>query len=98
MNETLIDTETVRVRIMKLQPGEMTPLHYHSEVTDNIFGLSGTMVVQLKNPDESLNLDPGTRCEIPPGRSHMVINLSSDQAGSYLLVQGVGSYDFLSAD
>ena len=96
--EILIQTETVKVRIMHLLPGETTPLHRHSEVTDNIFGLSGTMVIHLQDPDETFNLHPGRRCEILPGRRHMVNNLSPDQGATYLLIQGVGTYDFLTED
>lgn len=80
---------------MELQPNEATPLHHHSEVTDNIFGLTGAMTIQLINPDETVNLHSGTRCEILPGRRHMVSNISAGKNATYLLVQGVGHYDFL---
>ncbi len=83
---------------MELQPNEATPLHHHSEITDNIFGLIGTMVIHLQDPDETVKLHPGTRCEILPGRRHMVSNLSPDQGSAYLLIQGVGNYDFLTED
>ena len=96
--ESLIQTENVRVRIMELQPKGATPLHHHTEITDNIFGLTGKMSIQLNGPDETINLLPGTRCEIPPGRRHMVVNLSPEQVSTYLLVQGVGNYDFLTED
>ena len=93
--ETLIQTETARVRIMQLLPGEATPLHHHTEVTDNIFGLNGAIVIRLTTPDETVELFPGARYEIPPGRKHEVRNADPAQAASYLLVQGGGHYDFI---
>lgn len=93
--ETLLQSATARVRIMQLRPGEATPLHHHSEVTDNIFGLSGAIVIRLTSPDETVELHPGRRCEIPPGRKHEVRNVDPAQAATYLLVQGGGSYDFI---
>lgn len=95
--EILIQTETTRVRIMELPPGGSTPLHHHSEVTDNIFGLTGAITIKLVKPEETIELPPGSRCEIQPGRIHSVINSNQDQNATYLLVQGVGQYDFLAA-
>ena len=93
----LIQTETARVRIMELPPGGSTPRHHHSEVTDNIFGLTGEIMIKLEKPEEMIELSPGSRCEIQPGRIHTVISSSLDQSATYLLVQGVGQYDFLAA-
>jgi len=92
--ETLIHTEEARVRIMVLPPGETVPWHYHSQVTDDIFCLEGTLEIDLKNPDENRLLAPGERCRIAPGRAHRVSNYSPTTS-SYLLVQGGGGYDFI---
>ena len=94
--ETLIQTENVRVRVMHLQPGEATPLHHHSEITDHMVGLTGTMQVKLNDPSEEHGLGPGERCQVEPDRVHQVRNINTDKPASYLLVQGVGRYDFKS--
>ena len=91
--EVIIQTGDVRVRIMHLQPGASTPLHHHTEVTDQIIGLTGRLKVHTQNPQETLTLESGTRCTILPGRVHQVVNENATKA-SYLLVQGVGRYDF----
>lgn len=83
---------------MTLSPGEKTPRHHHSEVTDNIFGLTGDLIVTLEHPNETITLGPGTRCTILPGRVHTVVNKNAKQKATYLLVQGVGRYDFLTDD
>ena len=89
----LIKTQDVSVRILVLAPGEVAPWHYHREITDNMFCLSGCLDVQLQNPDQALSLQPGQRCEVAAGRVHRVIN-PTEQEARYLLVQGVGAYDF----
>jgi len=91
--ENIIKTDTVRVRIMSLEPREIADWHYHTEVTDNIFCLTGMIVVRMKEPDEEDKLTPGKRCQIKVGRIHQLENLEDEEA-AYLLIQGVGKYDF----
>lgn len=49
--------------------------------------------VRAQKPDEESKLLPGRHCQIKAGRIHQLENLGDDEA-SYLLVQGVGKYDF----
>jgi len=93
--ETLIETDDVRVRVLELPPGQRTPWHYHNEVTDHMVGLRGDLLVRLRDPDEEIALAPGNRCEIASGRVHQVVNRSTAEPAQYLLVQGVGRYDFI---
>lgn len=91
--EILIQTDQARVRIMHLSPHESNDWHYHTEVTDDIFCLMGIIVVRMQDPEEEIRLSPGQRCQVRTGRIHQVEN--PDKSGSsYLLVQGIGRYDF----
>ncbi|NJC97767.1 MAG: hypothetical protein C3F07_04810 [Anaerolineales bacterium] len=92
-SEVMIKTETVRVRIMSLEPRETADWHYHTEVTDDIFCLTGTIMVRMKEPDEAVELTPGKRCRIKPRRTHQLEN-PDEETATYLLIQGVGKYDF----
>lgn len=93
--ELLLQTTDVRVRVMTLQPGEATARHHHSVITDHMVGLQGEISVELSQPAEVVPLAPGQRCTVAPGRTHRVINGDPTAAASYLLVQGVGPYDFI---
>lgn len=95
--EIIIQTDEVKVRLMELQPEDVTPWHFHTEVTDHFFGVSGKIEVRMKNPDESVILDAGVRCQVEKGRVHQVVNLSKKESSRYLLIQGVGRYDFVRA-
>lgn len=91
--ESIFNTDSVRARVMSLAPREVAEWHYHSEVTDDITCLAGVILVRMKEPDEEIQLTPGKRCQIKARRAHQLENLQFDEAG-YLLVQGVGKYDF----
>ena len=92
-SEVIAISDDVRVRIMTLAPREIADWHYHTQVTDDIFCLTGTIIVRMKEPDEENKLIPGQRCQIRPGRIHQLENIDTTEA-SYLLVQGTGKYDF----
>jgi quercetin dioxygenase-like cupin family protein len=92
-NKIVLETENVRVRIMALEGGQATAWHYHTEVTDSIVCLVGPVAVEYRNPDERIELVNGEYRDVPVKRVHRVVNLTM-QAARYLLVQGVGCYDF----
>ncbi len=93
MEEILIKTDNVNVRILELEEEEELPWHHHSEVTDYIFALDGEIELQLRSPEEKVALTPGKRYEVKSGRVHRVINRCRRKT-KYLLIQGVGKYDF----
>jgi quercetin dioxygenase-like cupin family protein len=90
----IIKTENVLVRIMELEKGASTDWHFHSEVLDFFVCLKGAIQVETKGPDMVIPLQPGQQTEVTPMKLHRVTNIFADKA-EYLLVQGIGSYDFL---
>ena len=93
-SKELIRTEDVLVRIMELAKGAATEWHHHTEVRDIFVCLNGVVRVEAKNPDGAVVLHPGQRAEIAPPRIHRVTNGHHDSS-EYLLIQGVGVYDFI---
>jgi len=91
--EILIETQDVRVRIMTLESGQATAWHYHTQVTDSMVCLDGPVAVEYRNPDERIELVNGQCCDVVVKRVHRVVNPGPLEA-RYLLVQGVGRYDF----
>ena len=92
-DEIILETGNVLVRIMALDGNEATAWHFHSEVMDRMLCLQGSIAVEYLNPRESVELACGERCEVAVTRVHRVVNMTS-AAAKYLLVQGVGRYDF----
>jgi quercetin dioxygenase-like cupin family protein len=81
--EVILKTENVSVRVLSLLAKESVPWHFHQEVTDNMFCLSGEITIYLKNPDEEIILRPGQRCEVRPGKVHRVANLGTTEPRIY---------------
>jgi quercetin dioxygenase-like cupin family protein len=96
--ETLLQTDDVRVRVMALQPGESNHWHFHTEVADHFVALTGEILLSLQGPEAQLKLGPGERFTVEVGRAHRVANASQSGPASYLLIQGVGRYDFNPTD
>ncbi|MDR3641526.1 MAG: cupin domain-containing protein [Humidesulfovibrio sp.] len=110
--QSIVETPEVRVTLMTLAPGEATPWHRHTKVTDTAFRLDGEVEVQAEMPPnaqakgqaedqtdgpvERIRLMPGVPCRMEPGRVHRVANAGSGPC-RFLLVQGVGAYDFVKA-
>src|SRR6266853_1406729 len=84
----------VQARLFTLAPGETIPWHYHSAVTDWYFVLAGALSIETRAPAESRELAIGESYNIVPKTAHLIAN-RSDGDTHFLLVQGVGAYDFL---
>jgi quercetin dioxygenase-like cupin family protein len=91
--EVIAKTDEIRIRIMVLEPREIADWHYHTQVTDHIFCLTGAILVRMQNPENEVQLAPGERCLVDAGRTHQLENLGDFEA-TYLLIQGIGKYDF----
>jgi quercetin dioxygenase-like cupin family protein len=84
----------VLVREYTLDPGEVIPWHRHTEVSDYYYGLEGMVVVQTRDPPERHEILAGQFASVRPPTIHQVSN-PSKQPCRFLLVQGVGKYDFV---
>ena len=84
----------VQARLFTLAPGETIPWHFHSAVTDWYFVLEGALSIETRALADRRELAVGESYHIAPKTAHLVSN-RSDTDTRFLLVQGVGSYDFL---
>jgi len=91
--EIVAEGADLRVSVLTLAAGQEVPWHYHNEVTDSFVCLEGPMVVQTRAPRNVYRLEPGERCAVPAKTAHQV---QGENAGpcKFLIVQGVGVYDF----
>src|SRR5215831_685354 len=95
--EPVVVGTDVQVRVFTLAPDEVIPWHFHGESTDHYFVLRGRLTIETQRPNERHALAVGERFKIRPGTAHRISNeLASDC--EFLLVQGVGKYDWHKAD
>ena len=87
----------VLVREYTLDPREVIPWHRHSAVSDYYYGLAGTVVVETRNPAARHEIGTGEFATVTPPTVHQVSNPGT-QPCRFVLIQGVGKYDFVKAD
>ena len=87
----------VLVREYTLDPGEAIPWHRHSEVSDYYYGLEGVVVIETRDPQARHEVGIGQVATVTPPTVHHVSN-SGRKSCRFLLIQGVGKYDFVKVD
>src|SRR6516162_10265439 len=92
--ETVAAGKDVQARLFTLAPGEVIPWHSHSEIADHFFVLDGELTVETRAPDDCRTLGIGERYQINAGYAHQTSNRGTRDC-RFLIVQGVGRYDFL---
>jgi len=86
----------VLVREYTLDPGEAIPWHRHSEVSDYYYGLEGMVVIKRRVPAARHEIGVGQSATVTPPTVHHVSNPGTRPC-RFLLIQGVGKYDFVKA-
>jgi quercetin dioxygenase-like cupin family protein len=94
--ETVVKGTDVVARVFTLASGDCIPWHYHSESHDHYFILQGELILETQEPEGRYIISMGERHQIAPGVKHFVSNIS-DTDTTFLLIQGVGKYDWLKA-
>ncbi len=95
--ELVAEAPGLRVQVLTLGPGQCVPWHRHTEISDTFFCLEGPMLVEMREPDARVRLAIGARATVGPGRPHRVSG--ADGGGCrFVIVQGVGTYDYLPED
>ena len=79
---------------LQLSPAQKVPWHTHSNVSDTFYVREGEMRLFLQEPKEQVNLKPGEVYVVRPRRPHLVTN-GGAKSLTFLVLQGVGDYDFV---
>lgn len=83
-----------RIAELQIGPGQKVPWHYHTNVQDTFYVLTGSIRIYLQAPKEQVQLTPGQVFVVPPKRPHLVTN-AGDASTVFLVLQGIGEYDFV---
>ena len=84
-----------RIAEMQISPTQTIPWHFHNEVQDTFYVISGAIRVLTREPKEEVSLQPGQTYLVPPGRPHHVVNAGRSSA-IFLVLQGPGEFDSVS--
>jgi mannose-6-phosphate isomerase-like protein (cupin superfamily) len=92
--ETVVRGSDVQARVFTLAPGEAIPWHFHRETPDHYFVLEGILSIFTRGRDVTArNLSAGRSDKVEPGTPYLIAN-GGDTDCRFLLIQGVGAYDW----
>ena len=83
-----------RIAELQIRPAQKVPWHYHNNVHDTFYVMTGGIRIFLQDPKEEVRLRPGQTYSVPPKRPHLVTN-AGDTSAVFLVLQGIGEYDFV---
>lgn len=83
-----------RINELKISPTQKVPWHYHSNVADTFYVLEGSIRIFMQQPKQEVRLAVGETYTVPPRRPHLVVNGGKSSA-TFLVLQGMGEYDFV---
>jgi quercetin dioxygenase-like cupin family protein len=73
---------------------QKVPWHCHSNVQDTFYVIEGHLKLFLREPEEEVRLSPGDTYSVVPLRPHLVSN-GGDCSATFLVLQGLGEYDYI---
>jgi len=83
-----------RISELQISPSQQVPWHYHTRIQDTFYVIEGRIRIYLRDPKEDVHLAPGQTYVVRPGRAHLVTN-AGDTSATFLILQGIGEYDFV---
>jgi quercetin dioxygenase-like cupin family protein len=83
-----------RITELQISSTQKVPWHFHSKVQDTFYVIDGHLKLFLREPKEEVRLGPGDTYSVKPRRPHLVTN-GGDASATFLVLQGIGEYDFV---
>jgi quercetin dioxygenase-like cupin family protein len=83
-----------RISELQLSPTQSVPWHAHSAIEDTFYVLEGCVRLFLREPKEEVRLVAGQTFTVRARRPHLVTN-GGDRSVRFLVLQGIGEYDYI---
>jgi quercetin dioxygenase-like cupin family protein len=83
-----------RITELEIGPRQTVPWHYHTRIRDTFYVLEGRLRLFLRDPEEEVCLEPGDSYAVRAARPHLVTN-AGESSAVFLVLQGVGEYDYV---
>ena len=93
--DVLVELPELVISELTLLPGQEVPWHFHNHITDTFYCLKGCTSIRHA-PNGHVKLNPGESFAVPSGTSHQVEAFGNVPC-KFLIIQGVGEYDFVPA-
>jgi quercetin dioxygenase-like cupin family protein len=83
-----------RIAELTINVTQKIPWHYHSSTQDTFYVVEGQLRIFLRDPKEEVRLAPGETYSVRPKRAHLVTN-GGENSATFIVLQGIGEYDFV---
>ncbi len=83
-----------RISEIQISPTQKVPWHYHNNIHDTFYVLGGKLRIFLREPKEEVQIRAGETYTVRARRPHLVTNCG-DVSATFLVLQGIGEYDFV---
>jgi mannose-6-phosphate isomerase-like protein (cupin superfamily) len=83
-----------RIQELQISARQQVPWHHHTNVQDTFYVLEGRLRLFLRDPKEEVCLGPGETYTVRVRRPHLVTN-AGDVSAVFLVLQGIGEYDYV---
>ena len=83
-----------RINELQISPTQKVPWHCHSNIQDTFYVIEGHIKIFLREPKEAIELGPGETYLSFPRRPHLVTN-NGNCSATFLVLQGIGEYDYV---
>jgi quercetin dioxygenase-like cupin family protein len=83
-----------RITELQISSKQKVPWHCHTNVQDTFYVLEGELRLFLREPKEEVRLRPGETYSVGPRRPHLVTN-AGEKSATFLVLQGIGEYDYV---
>ncbi len=91
--KSIYKLDKLRITHTQLDPHQEIPWHRHSNVSDTFYAVKGPITIEVAGLEVNVVLLTGESNQVAPGLAHRVFN-GGDAMVEFLLIQGVGDYDF----
>jgi quercetin dioxygenase-like cupin family protein len=90
-----VERPDFRISELQISPAQNVPWHCHTNIQDTFYVLEGSVRLFLREPKEEVRLKPGDIYAVRPMRPHLVTNDSESSSATFLVLQGIGEYDYI---
>ena len=83
-----------RIAELQISPTQKVPWHYHTHIQDTFYVIEGHLRLFLRDPKQEVRLSAGETYTVLPRRPHLVTN-GGDGSATFVVLQGIGEYDYV---
>ena len=88
------EAENIYMGIFRVPPGARSRPHYHANCESAVYMLSGTLEVRWgESLEERAEIGAGDMVYVPARETHILHNLSSDEAAEYVVARNSPTED-----